>query len=213
MPSYRFELLLYFCVAMVMAHRALIMSAPDFATALKGLQSFDGRVPLHELLARSIELYTSDTPKKRGAISDEADAVLGEIISHARDSLAVEAAGAAKDADTTATSHEHLRSGDASDSKTLPPSSKPSELTAIMSVRIPRLVSTDGLGILDKQGDCTLAWPVRSSPQLSNPPLQAMPPTEMAVALPQAVRVVDGEKTSSQAYGALDERISRALAE
>ena len=63
-PS-RFEFLLYFCVATITSIRTDLIAKDDFAFAVKALQRFDGRVPMHALLRRAHTLYAEDHPAGR----------------------------------------------------------------------------------------------------------------------------------------------------
>lgn len=56
----RLDFLLYFCVAMVVSIRGELLEQNDFAFAVKALQRFDGRVPLHSLLRRAHSMYSED---------------------------------------------------------------------------------------------------------------------------------------------------------
>jgi len=58
----RFEFLLYFCTATVLSIRHELIEQDDFAFAVKALQRFDGRVPLHRLLRKAHALYAEDHP-------------------------------------------------------------------------------------------------------------------------------------------------------
>ena len=58
-PS-RFDFLLYFGVAMVLSIRADLVEKADFAFAVKALQRFEARVPMHALLARAHAMYAED---------------------------------------------------------------------------------------------------------------------------------------------------------
>ena len=61
----RFEYLLYFCVATVVSIRTELLANDDFAFAVKALQRFDGRVPMHSLLRIANALYGEDYPQRR----------------------------------------------------------------------------------------------------------------------------------------------------
>ena len=52
--------LLYFCVATVLSIRDELLTNDDFAFAVKALQRFDGRVPMHALLKHARQMYTED---------------------------------------------------------------------------------------------------------------------------------------------------------
>ena len=58
-PS-RFDFLLYFAVATVTSIRTALLEHDDFAYAVKALQRFDGRVPMHALLRRAHKLYAQE---------------------------------------------------------------------------------------------------------------------------------------------------------
>lgn len=57
---HRFDFLLYFCVATVISIRDDLLENDDFAFAVKALQRFDGRVPMHALLHRAHAYYSED---------------------------------------------------------------------------------------------------------------------------------------------------------
>ena len=54
--------LLYFCTATVLSIREELLAQDDFAFAVKALQKFDGRVPMHALLRKAHALYKDDHP-------------------------------------------------------------------------------------------------------------------------------------------------------
>ena len=56
----RFNFLLYFCVATVLSIRDELIAKDDFAFAVKALQRFDARVPMHALLKKARALYAED---------------------------------------------------------------------------------------------------------------------------------------------------------
>ena len=56
----RFNFLLYFCAATVLSIRDELITNDDFAFAVKALQRFDGRVPMHALLKHARQMYTED---------------------------------------------------------------------------------------------------------------------------------------------------------
>ena len=56
----RFDFLIYFCATMVLAIRDDLLQANDFAFAVKALQRYENRVPMHALLAQAVELYRAD---------------------------------------------------------------------------------------------------------------------------------------------------------
>ena len=58
-PS-RFDFLLYFATAMVLSIRSELVEQADFAFAVKALQRFEARVPMHALLARAHAMYAED---------------------------------------------------------------------------------------------------------------------------------------------------------
>ena len=58
----RFEFLLYFCTATVLSIRTELLQHDDFAFAVKALQRFDARVPMHALLKSAHALYAQDRP-------------------------------------------------------------------------------------------------------------------------------------------------------
>ena len=58
-PS-RLDFLLYFCVATVVSIRNDLLEKNDFAYAVKALQRFDCRVPMHSLLRRAHSMYYED---------------------------------------------------------------------------------------------------------------------------------------------------------
>ena len=63
----RFDFLIYFCATMVLAIRDDLLQANDFAFAVKALQRYENRVPMHALLAKAVELYRADHPAREGA--------------------------------------------------------------------------------------------------------------------------------------------------
>ena len=54
--------LIYFGCATVLSIRSELIAHDDFAFAVKALQKFDGRVPMHALLRRAHALYKEDHP-------------------------------------------------------------------------------------------------------------------------------------------------------
>ena len=52
-----------FCTATVLSIRDELLEANDFAFAVKALQRFEGRVPMHALLAKAIAIYREDYPE------------------------------------------------------------------------------------------------------------------------------------------------------
>ena len=62
-----FDFLIYFCATMVLAIRDDLLQANDFAFAVKALQRYENRVPMHALLAKAVELYRADHPAREGA--------------------------------------------------------------------------------------------------------------------------------------------------
>ena len=58
----RFDFLLYFCTATVLSIRNELIENDDFAYAVKTLQRFEGRVPMHALLKSAQALYADDHP-------------------------------------------------------------------------------------------------------------------------------------------------------
>ena len=61
--EHRFEFLMYFCAATVLSIRHELLEADDFAFAVKALQRFEARVPIHKLLASAVVLYRQDYPE------------------------------------------------------------------------------------------------------------------------------------------------------
>ena len=58
----RFEFLLYFCPATVLSIRGELLAHDDFAFAVKALQRFEARVPMHALLRKAHAMYREDQP-------------------------------------------------------------------------------------------------------------------------------------------------------
>jgi hypothetical protein len=58
----RFEFLLYFATATVISIREDLLEHADFAYAVKALQRFESRVPMHALLQQAHALYRQDRP-------------------------------------------------------------------------------------------------------------------------------------------------------